>query len=85
VVGCAGVVVDTADAVDTAGAVVDATGVVAESACVVMEPTGVEVPSQPTQMISIALIRMMDLSLCMWPLCSLLSWNGALEVLGSSS
>ena len=81
VVGCAGVVVDTADAVDTAGVVVDATGVVVESACVVVEPTGVDVSSQPTQAISIALIRMMDLSRCMWPLCSLLSGNGALEVL----
>jgi hypothetical protein len=69
VVGCAGVGVDTADAVDTAGAVVDATGVVVESACVVVAPTGVDVSSQPTQAISIALIRMMDLSRCMWPLC----------------
>ena len=80
-VGCAGVVVDTADAVDTAGVVVDATGIVVESACVVVAPTGVDVSSQPTQAISIALIRMMDLSRCMWPLCSLLSGNGALEVL----
>jgi len=75
------VVVDTAGAVDAAGVVADATGVVVESACVVVEPTGVDVSSQPTQAISIALIRMMDLSRCMWPLCSLLSGNGALEVL----
>ena len=89
VVGCDGVVVDAADvvvdatavAVDTAGVVVAATGVVVESAAVVVEPTGVDVSSQPTQAISIALIRMMDLSRCMWPLCSLLSGNGALEVL----
>jgi hypothetical protein len=81
VVGCAGVVVGTADAVATAGAVVDATGVVVESACVMAAPTGVEVSSQPTQAISIALIKMMDLSRCMWPLCSLLTGNGALEVL----
>jgi hypothetical protein len=84
--------VDAAGAVDTAGVVVDAvgvvvdaTGVVVESACVVVEPTGVDVSSQPTQAISIALIRMMDLSRCMLPLCSLLSWNDALEVLGSRS
>ena len=49
--------------------------------CVVVEPTGVDVSSQPTQAISIALIRMMDLSRCMWPVCSLLSGNGAREVL----
>ena len=65
VVDTAGVVVDTADAVDTAGAAVDAIGVVVESAGVVVDPTGVSVWSQPTQTISIALIRMMDLSRCM--------------------
>jgi len=81
VVGCAGVVVDTADAVATAGAVVDATGIGVESACVVGAPTGVDGSSQPTQAISIALIRMMDLSRCMWPLYSLLSWNGAFGAL----
>jgi hypothetical protein len=74
VVEDAGVVVDAADAVDTAGVVVDTTGVV-------VDPTGVAVWSQPTQAISIALIRMMDLSRCMWPLYSLLSWNGALDAL----